>query len=586
MKIRPGSNASLGGLVSLIVLYVLLIALVLVFANQILSDVSLAESPASTLVIIVAIAFPVFLLVTVVLNIVRLFRQRQRGRPGVAFKLRLLGFFFVIVILSSVPQGILSVNFISSAMNSWFSSRTGEALQGGLDIALTYYDEKVEQLGNFADSPVFRSLLGGVQTSPRRTWENIQTVNPALDAFQVFDESFHGVFAAGQEAARITAAQVRNAQNGLVSRDSTTSASFLWIRTTYDAGYTRFYVVLSVMLPDGFDAKAQLLTTSLETFGQLDRLRQVFLAAIILFYGFFSLPLLLLAVMVSFVLSDEIIRPIENLEEATRRVAEGDYSFRILTRTHDDLGLLVASFNKMVSELERSRTKILQTEKVSAWQEIAQRLAHEIKNPLTPIRLSAERILRKYQNKSEDFDAVFERSIRSIIAEVDGLNTLLSEFRNFSRLPEPEKVVTPLKQLVSEVVSTYSAQTEGRIHFDAIDEALQVPLDPTQMKQVFANLFKNALDAMEGSGDIFVRSDLVKKGNSNYCRIQVEDTGPGIESEHHSKVFNPYFTTKKHGTGLGLSIVERIVFDHKGQIWFETQPGAGTTFFIDLPAEL
>ena len=110
--------------------------------------------------------------------------------------------------------------------------------------------------------------------------------------------------------------------------------------------------------------------------------------------------------------------------------------------------------------------------------------------------------------------------------------------------------------------------------------------DKNMLRQVFANVVKNSVEAMEGKGEVFIRSDLVRKGNSLYCRIQIQDTGCGIRGEFTDQVFNPYFSTKKNGTGLGLPIVERIVFDHKGQIWFESMAGKGTTFFIDLPAEL
>jgi nitrogen fixation/metabolism regulation signal transduction histidine kinase len=352
-------------------------------------------------------------------------------------------------------------------------------------------------------------------------------------------------------------------------------------------GNGRNLVVLSEVLPGGFDRGATEITKSLETFQQLDRFQSVFLVGVILFYGFFSLPLLLLSILVSFFLSDEIIRPIVQLEEATRRVADGDFSYRILSRRGDDLSLLVRSFNQMVSELEKSRHKLLQTEKVAAWQEIAQQLAHEIKNPLTPIKLSAERILRKYHqlgpDEKEEFARILESSVRSIVSEVDGLSSLLSEFRDFSRMPEPQPQPVNVASIVQETVATYGTASGVNFHYEYLDPQISVKADPSQLRQVFGNLFKNALDAMNGKGDIFVRADLVKKGNSLYCRIQVQDTGPGIDPEYHDKVFNPYFTTKKHGTGLGLAIVERIVFDHRGQIWFETEPGLGTTFFVDLP---
>jgi nitrogen fixation/metabolism regulation signal transduction histidine kinase len=238
----------------------------------------------------------------------------------------------------------------------------------------------------------------------------------------------------------------------------------------------------------------------------------------------------------------------------------------------------------MVSELEKSRTKLIQTEKVAAWQEIAQRLAHEIRNPLTPIKLTAERLLKKYHTDQENFHRIFPKSITSIISEVDGLNGLLMEFRNFSRLPAPKKTAVHLKSLISEAAGLYTGSNPKlSISFSEVDDSIYLPLDYGQIKQVFSNLFKNAVEAMEDSGSIFIRTGLVKKQNTIYCRIQVQDTGPGIPPEQHSQVFNPYFTTKPHGTGLGLAIIERIIFDHMGQIWFETETGEGTTFFLDLP---
>ncbi len=307
---------------------------------------------------------------------------------------------------------------------------------------------------------------------------------------------------------------------------------------------------------------------------------------IVIFFSIFSVPMLLLSILVSLLLSEEIMRPIVDLEEATRRVTEGDFSYRILGRSGDELALLVTSFNKMVSELERSRLTIMQTEKVTAWQEIAQRLAHEIRNPLTPIKLSAQRILRKSQEGREELDRVLAPAISSIISEVENLDKLLKEFRDFSKLPAPELAEVPLRPLVAEVAETHgAAYRDVRFHVEEIPEGLVVRADPGQLKQVFINLLKNAFESIEGPGDVYVRADLVRKGSLQYCRIQVQDTGRGIGAEYHNQVFNPYFTTKGNGTGLGLPIVERIVFDHKGQIWFETEVGVGTTFFVDLPTE-
>ena len=585
---RRSASASMTSLISLVLLYILLIGLVLLFSNQILTDLTFSHSVSSMLVIFVGVLFPVILIVAIVLNILRVVRDRALGRPGIRFKLRLLLFFFFIVLLSSVPQGILSINFINSTTRLWFSGQTGSALRSGQDIALQYYQEKTGSLAEFSKSNVLRSLLQDVPRNPRRAWDGIRTLAPSIDSMQVFSQTGADIYFAGTNGTKLRYSQIQNSRTGEVVKDSTGTLSFVRVLVYQpQAGADRNAIVLSEVLPPGFDRGATEITSALETFRQLDQLQSLFLLGLVLFYGFFSLPLLLLSVLVSFFLSDEIIRPIVQLEDATRRVADGDFSYRILSRRGDDLSLLVRSFNQMVSELDRSRQKLVQTEKVAAWQEIAQQLAHEIKNPLTPIRLSAERILRKYQQLGltgqEEFERVLETSVRSIINEVNGLSNLLSEFRDFSRMPEPHLQKVHVSAILQEAVAAYSSSSETLFHTEHVDPAISILADPSQLRQVFGNLLKNSIDSMEGKGEVYIRADLVKKGNSLYCRIQIQDTGPGIPPELHDKVFNPYFTTKKHGTGLGLAIVERIVFDHRGQIWFETERGLGTTFFLDLP---
>jgi nitrogen fixation/metabolism regulation signal transduction histidine kinase len=568
-----------------VLLYVLLIAIMLIFSDQVLSDLSFSRSSSTILVVVLAVLFPLLLLGSIALNIFRLLRERRRGTAGVGFKLRLLVFFAFIVLLASVPQGILSINFVNAAMNSWFNSKTGDALRGGLSIALQYHDDKVDILETVSSNQVYRTVLRDVSRSPARTWDTLRSLHPELDGFQVFDADGEELFFFGDSSLRVDAPQLRSMREGQVSKNSSGAFSFLRIRTDLDSAGNAVSLVMSIVLPDGFDEKAGRLTRSLEMFTQVERLQTVFLTAVLALYALFSVPLLLLAILVSFYLSDEIIRPLVNLEEATRRVAEGDFSIRILTRSGDQLSLLVDSFNRMVSELENTRRKTIQTEKVAAWQEIAQRLAHEIKNPLTPIKLSAERLLRKHRSDPQRFDDIFESSIRSIIMEVDNLSNLLTEFRNFSRLPEPQLEPVNVRNLVAEVARMYADTSAATVNYEQIDPDLVIHVDPAQMKQVFANLFTNAMAAMDQGGEIFTRADLVKKGDRLYCRIQVQDTGRGISADNQTKVFNPYFTTKNHGTGLGLAIVERIVFDHRGQIWFESEEGIGTTFFIDLIAD-
>lgn len=587
MKWKKSTDGTFAVLLSLVLLYILLISLVLIFSSQILRDLSLNATVEGSLIAGIAILFSSILLGTIGFQVFQLFRAGSTGKPGMRFKLRLVVFFLVIILFSSVPQGLLSVNFINTSTKTWFSTRIADALRGGLSAAMEYYSDKVEDLQNLTRSRFVNSLLTDADRSGELAWERLRIVNPRLDSFQVFSGQGGILYAAGDSRGFLEAEYALEAAEGMMPRETRSGGdSFLRVKKTMESGRSAFFVVISVILPAEFDRHAEALTSTLETFTQLERYRTAFLVAVTVLYGFFSFPLILLAILVSFLLSDEIIRPIVNLEEATRKVAEGDFSFRILSRSRDELSLLAGSFNKMVSELEKSRLKIMQTEKVAAWQEIAQRLAHEIKNPLTPIKLSAQRLRKRYRENAEDFDRVLDSSVESIIREVDNLDNLLTEFRNFSRLPAPQRKAVVLLDLIREVVATYRYVSDRiEIRTEGIPGELSLSLDPAQIKQVLANLITNAVDAMPGGGSIILRADLVKKGNTRYCRIQIEDTGEGIAETDFSQVFNPYYTTKINGTGLGLSVVERIVVDHNGQIWFESQPGVGTTFFIDLPAE-
>ena len=286
----------------------------------------------------------------------------------------------------------------------------------------------------------------------------------------------------------------------------------------------------------------------------------------------------------AFTLSENITLPIGMLEKATKRVADGDYTFRILNPSNDELALLISSFNQMINELELSRVKILQTEKVTTWQEIAQRLAHEIRNPLTPIKLSAQRVRRK--KGAENIDEIIESSMNIIITAVDRLDSMLQEFRSFARLPKIETAKIKLKTLIDESMIPYRENFPlVQFYVEPIDEKILLSIDKNQMKQVFINLFKNAIEAMDMSGNIKIYTDIIERGYTHYCRIQIQDDGMGISSDDITKVFHPYYTTKDNGTGLGLSIIERIIFDHKGRIWLESKKGAGTTFYIDIPIE-
>ncbi|MFP4644697.1 MAG: HAMP domain-containing protein, partial [Spirochaetales bacterium] len=347
-SVRGTGNGSYSSLMSVVLLYVLLMGLVLVFSEQVLGGLQDSAEPLSSIILVTTIALPAFLAVLVVVNVVRLLRDRALGKPGVSFKIRLLVFFSVVVLLSAVPQAVLSANFIRTMLDTWYSDETGEALRSGQRLALDYYGRTVDDLGEFASGGLYRQVAGRADRVPRQVWEDVQELNPRIDGLQVFTAgTLEEQFFEGPEEARLTEAEILRTQSNTVSRDTSGGRSFLRVRSDVaGSSEENIVTVLTVMLPEAFDVAADRLSRSLESFVQIEQLRGTLLGAVFLFYLVFATPILLLALLVSFLLSDEIVRPLVNLEEATRRVAEGDFSFRILTRSSDDVGMLVQSFNQ------------------------------------------------------------------------------------------------------------------------------------------------------------------------------------------------------------------------------------------------
>jgi nitrogen fixation/metabolism regulation signal transduction histidine kinase len=349
----------------------------------------------------------------------------------------------------------------------------------------------------------------------------------------------------------------------------------------------RLIRIVTYSLGEGFDQGYGAIENEIAHFEIIDSIRRNMRPLLIFYYGVFFFPTLLMTAIIAISFTRRVTQPLVELTEATRRVAEGDFSIQILARRGDELGVLIRSFNSMVQDLEKSRIALLKSEKISIWQNIAQQLAHEIKNPLTPIKLSAERVLRRWRNDPEGIGEILESSMLAILREVEGLSILLNEFRTLSRPIEPSRNWTDFREAVEETISPYGSSHPG-IRFDTgqVEAGVSVRIDKHRLGQILTNLIVNAIDAMNGKGLIEIRTDLVQKRESRYCRVSFRDTGKGISEQNAPLVFTPYFTTKESGTGLGLPIVERIVNDHGGAIWFNSAEGTGTTFFIDLPIDL
>jgi nitrogen fixation/metabolism regulation signal transduction histidine kinase len=305
-----------------------------------------------------------------------------------------------------------------------------------------------------------------------------------------------------------------------------------------------------------------------------------------------------LALTVSIVLARRVSKRVLALADATERVGQGDMAVSVPDDDDDEIGELTRAFNRMVGDLRDSRERIDYLQRISAWQEFARRLAHEIKNPLTPIQLAAQEVAQAYRGDDARFARMLDDARAIIEEEVATLRRLVGEFSNFARLPEVDLAEADLVELLRDlergfpsVLQDVYGETTGAPSVALVLDVPRTPLlgtvDAMMLKRCLDNLVRNAVEAIagearEGTGTVTLRLRRVDA----LLELAVSDDGPGIEASARARVFDPYFTTKSSGTGLGLAIVKKVVLEHQGRIACEAanaegQPG--TRFVITLP---
>ena len=297
---------------------------------------------------------------------------------------------------------------------------------------------------------------------------------------------------------------------------------------------------------------------------------------------------IVLAILLSSWVAARVTRPVEQLARAAQDVAAGNWNTRVEVSGHDEVSQLAESFNRMTSELLTQRERLVQSERVAAWRELARRLAHELKNPLFPLQLTVENLVRARLQNPEQFDEVFRESSRTLLAEISNLKTIIGRFSEFSKMPHPQLQAVQVNELLRGVAQLFQAQLQapGRVPIACkleLDGSLEpIAADPELIHRALSNLVLNAMDAMPQGGALTLRT----RRDDGKVMIEIADTGSGLTPEECERIFTPYYTSKQHGTGLGLAIVQSVVSDHGGRISVRSEPGRGTTFVIELPANI
>jgi two-component system nitrogen regulation sensor histidine kinase NtrY len=294
---------------------------------------------------------------------------------------------------------------------------------------------------------------------------------------------------------------------------------------------------------------------------------------------------ILLAVLLSGWAAARVTRPVEQLAQAARDVASGNWNTEVKVTSSDELGELAESFNRMTRELLAQKEHLVQAERVAAWRELARRLAHELKNPLFPLQLTVENLLRARQQSPQQFEEIFQESSSTLLAEIANLKAIISRFSEFSRMPQPHFQQTQLNDIMQNIGRLFQAQLSAperapiACKLELAEPMEPIAGDPDLLHRALSNLVLNAMDAMPQGGALTLRTR--QDGDLSY--VEVSDTGAGLTPEERQHLFTPYYTSKPHGTGLGLAIVQSVVSDHGGRISVRSESGHGTTFVIELP---
>jgi signal transduction histidine kinase len=292
--------------------------------------------------------------------------------------------------------------------------------------------------------------------------------------------------------------------------------------------------------------------------------------------------LAVIAAMLAFatVFASRIAAPIHRLTEATRRVARGDLTVRLDDlRAEGEIGELIRSFEQMAGDLQQNRETLLRAERELAWKEMARQVAHEIKNPLTPMRLAVQHLRMVFREGAEGFAQVLEEVADTLLKQIDTLSRIATEFSHFARMPRAQLVPCDLNEVVRESVRLFDRVERVRFTLDAAPGLPAVLADRDELRRAFINILRNAIQAMNNAGAVTITT----RSSGAMAEIVVHDTGPGIPAEIMERLFRPNFSTKTEGMGLGLVLVKKTVDDLGGSIRIESTAGEGTSVIILLP---
>jgi signal transduction histidine kinase len=321
---------------------------------------------------------------------------------------------------------------------------------------------------------------------------------------------------------------------------------------------------------------------NLPYFAQQSELRNEISYFLVAFVNIYLL-LLLLSVVIALVISNHVTKPLQIIRDSISKFSIGKTNEKIHWSRKDEIGQLISEYNRMIDELAISAELLARSERETAWREMAKQVAHEIKNPLTPMRLSVQYLERAWKDKAQDWDQRLERFTKTMVEQIDNLSLIAGEFSDFAKMPVANNEIIDLSSFIPEILDLYKDFENLEINylFDSKGKRPDIYADRKQLLRVFNNLVKNAMQAYPKNEK--ARIDIKCEVEDDFIKTEISDFGRGIDDDFKKNIFQPYFTTKTAGMGLGLAMVKSIIESFKGHISFESEKGRGTSFIIRIP---
>ncbi|EMJ95647.1 LIC_11548 family sensor histidine kinase [Leptospira alstonii] len=548
------------------------------------------------IVVYIFFFIPLFSLSLLISYFYRNKRNLETGRLKSSIRYRLTLSFIFVALLPSLPILFLSSNVTGKLYERFYGIDIEEALSSGEILIVN--DEKPKKKLLVEKTRLLESFL---RIQPLNL-ESLVAGASKLNLIQN-DEFYVGIYENDKPVLENRALKYKPSEKNFKAFSKTSNwKEFSSYRPDYCMYFIRVpFPVGNYNLQTGIrihkekERNVYSVISTRRNYDRADLTKEKLPYRIRLTFSIITVSIFLLAIYFSLLFARKISRPIIELANATQKISMGDTDINLEIREAGEIGALIDSFNEMVRDLKSKNAELMQSQRIAAWKEVAQRMAHEIKNPLTPIQLSAERIRRKMKSENiEQFREIVSTGTDTIIKQVRVLEHLVNEFSDFARMPTPKLINQNLEPIVLEAVKLFEHTPKLRIVTSIAKGFPQLFLDQKIILRVLTNLIKNSIEAIERkrekenmpdyTGSILISANLTRKIMRKVALISVEDNGIGISPELKQKVFEPYYSTKNNNTsGIGLAIVQKSVIDHNGHISVDSSSMGGCRFQIELP---